>query len=347
MSEALKPILSRLVSGADLDEAAAEATLGLVMDGEATDAQMGALLTALRLKGETVGELTGAVRAMRARMSRLAVAGETILDTCGTGGDGAGTFNISTAVAFVCHAAGVTIAKHGNRAISSRVGSADVLEALGVNVSLDAGQVAVCVDRIGIGFMFAPSHHSALRFAGPARRQLGFRTMLNLLGPMTNPAGATHQLIGVFDARWLTPVAQVLGRLGTRRALIVHGSDGLDELTITGPSTAAFLADGKVDERHVDPRSVGVRLSSLETIAGGSAEENAAIIRDVLRGTEGPAADIVRLNAGAALWVAELAEDLSGGVALATEVLASGRAFASLQKLGETTRALAAALAAD
>jgi anthranilate phosphoribosyltransferase len=336
---ALRLALGRVVSGGDLSAEEMAAALGAIMDGLATDAQIGALLTGLRMKGETVEEIVGAVTAMRARAVAVEIASPRLLDTCGTGGDGAGTFNVSTAVAFVCAAAGVRVAKHGNRAISSRVGSADVLEALGVDITLPPAAVARCVDTVGIGFMFAPAHHSALRHAAPARRELGFRTLLNLLGPMTNPAGATHQLVGLFDRAHLATVAEVLGRLGASRALVVHGCDGLDELTLAGPTFAAAWVDGAVRELTLAPEDFGLARSDASALAGGSAADNAALIRRVLAGAPGPAADIVRLNAGAALWVAEAAPDIAAGVARASEILASGAAVATLEALVAATRA--------
>ncbi|MFT7579711.1 MAG: anthranilate phosphoribosyltransferase [Myxococcota bacterium] len=342
MSDALKPFIAKLVAGQDLTQAEAEQSLDTIMAGEATDAQIAAWLTALRMKGETVAEIAGAVRAMRARVVPIPLDHPVILDTCGTGGDGAGTFNISTAVAFVCAAAGVVVAKHGNRAISSSVGSADVLEALGLRIDLNAHQVKHCIDTLGIGFMFAPTHHSALRHAAPARRQLGFRTILNLLGPMTNPANATHQLIGLFDRTRLATVARVLDGLGSRRALVVHGDDGLDELTITGPTHAVALDQGSITEHTLDPGDYGVERSPITTVAGGDAAYNAGIVRRVLSGETGPPADIVRLNAGAALWAAERAPSIGEGVAQATQILASGQAWKTLASLAALTQALGA-----
>lgn len=338
----MKQTLARLVAGESLSEAEAAAALEHVMAGEASDAQIGALLTALRMKGETVDEIVGAVRAMRARVVPIAVDADVILDTCGTGGDGAGTFNISTAVAFVCAAAGVTVAKHGNRALSSRVGSADVLEALGVRIDLGPDAVARCVRELGVGFMFAPAHHAALRHAAPARRALGFRTMLNLLGPMTNPAGATHQLIGVYDAGRLATVARVLGRLGSRRAVVVCGEDGLDEVSIAAPTRAAVLDRGEVSARTITPEELGVARAPLAAIAGGERDDNAATVRRVLSGEdEGPARDVVMVNAGCALWAAERAPTLAAGVGLARELLAAGAGLERLEALARLTSELA------
>ncbi|MEZ4269046.1 MAG: anthranilate phosphoribosyltransferase [Myxococcota bacterium] len=329
----LRSALGLLIEGRDLDSAQMTAALGEVMDGAVGEVPLAAFLTALRVKGETTDELFGAVQAMRARAEGVRPRSARLLDTCGTGGDGAGTFNVSTAVAIVCAAAGVPVAKHGNRAISSQVGSADVLEALGVRIDLSPENVTQCINDIGIGFMFAPRHHGALRHAGPVRRALGFRTLLNLLGPMTNPAGASHQLVGLYDHHRLGQVAAVLGRLGTSRALVVAGCDGLDELTLSGPSFGAFWDGKTVRELAITPEEVGLPRAGLESLQGGDAAENARIVQRILEGESGPPADIVRLNAGAALWVAEAAPDLASGVALASETLSSGAALATLARL--------------
>jgi anthranilate phosphoribosyltransferase len=333
----IRRALQQTVRGEALSQEEMEGAMGEVMDGEATPAQIAAFLTSLRMKGETTDEIVGAVSAMRARALRMELSSRIILDTCGTGGDGCGTFNISTAAAFVCAASGVTVAKHGNRAVSSSVGSADVLEALGVRIDLEVDAVQRCVESIGIGFLFAPAHHSALRHAGAARREMGFRTLLNLLGPMTNPAGATHQLIGLFTPDLLVTVATVLGRLGACRAMVVHGSDGLDELTLAGPTHAAILEHGKVRQEMIDPRDLGLKSVPSTELIGGSADENAAIIRALLDQTSGPHRDVVILNAGAALWTAEQAPDLAQGVALARELIVTGAARAKLDALVEAT----------
>ncbi|MCB9728402.1 MAG: anthranilate phosphoribosyltransferase [Deltaproteobacteria bacterium] len=337
----LRLALERLVEGRDLSAEQMAAALGEVMDGQAEAVPLAAFLTALRVKGETADELFGAVQAMRSRAEGVRPRASRLLDTCGTGGDGAGTFNVSTAVALVCAAAGVPVAKHGNRAISSRVGSADVLEALGVRIDLGPEAVTRCIDEVGIGFMFAPRHHGALRHAAPVRRALGFRTVLNLLGPLTNPAGATHQLVGLFDRRRLSQVAAVLGRLGTSRALVVAGDDGLDELTLSGPSHAALWDGQAVRELTITPEQVGVSRASLDALRGGDAALNARIVGAILDGEPGPPADIVRLNAGAALWVAEAASDLADGVAQATELLRAGAARQTLDRLVARTAELA------
>jgi anthranilate phosphoribosyltransferase len=338
---ALAVALRAVIAGQHLDADASQRALEVIMSGEAPEAQIAGFLTALRMKGETVEEITGAVRAMRARVVPIHVGRDVVLDTCGTGGDGAGTFNISTAVSFVCAAAGVTVAKHGNRAVSSRVGSADVLERLGVRIDLAPEAVVQCITEVGVGFMFAPMHHAALRHAAPTRRALGFRTMLNLLGPMTNPAGATHQLVGIYDPDRLDTVAQVLQRLGTRRAMVVHGDDGLDEVSIAAPTQATVLFDGRTERWVLAPEELGVPRAPLSAVAGGDGAENAALVREVLSGTAtGPPTDIVRLNAGCALWVAERVVSVTDGVALATQLLRDGAALAKLDALARLSQEL-------
>ena len=339
--QALRDAVQRIAAGENLESDQMAEALGVVMDGHGKPEHLGALLMGLRLKGETADEILGAARAMRSRATRISLERPVLLDTCGTGGDGAGTFNISTAVALVCAAAGLPVAKHGNRAISSRVGSADVLESLGLRLDLTPEAIQRCIEEVGIGFLFAPAHHSAMRHAGPVRRALGFRSILNQLGPLTNPAGATHQLIGIYDGSRVPIIAEVLGRLGARRALVVHGHDGLDELTITGPSRAALWNGREVEEFEVDPRTLGLELHPIEAIAGGGPEHNASIIRSVLGGSSGPSRQIVQLNAGAALWVGEAADSLAAGVELAGSVLASGQALTTLERLANLTQELA------
>jgi anthranilate phosphoribosyltransferase len=336
----IEQAIAQTTNGENLTSDDMADALGHIMDGGVTDEHIAAFLTALHRKGETVDEIVGAVRAMRARVLPISIKNERILDTCGTGGDGASTFNISTAVAFVCATAGVTVAKHGNRAISSKVGSADVLEAMGVALDISAEAVTRCIEQIGVGFMFAPHHHSALRHAAAARRQLGFRTVLNLLGPMTNPAAATHQLVGVFDIKHVTTVAEVLGRLGARQALVVHGADGLDEISLSTETHAALWRAGRVEEMTITPEQFGVPRAPVEELRGSDADTNGAIIRQVLGGHPGPTADVVRLNAGAALWVAEAADSLQDGVDLATTILDSGDAGDRLNDLIYLTQAL-------
>ena len=330
---ALKKSIKHVIAGSNLTSQEMQLAMGYIMDGEATDAQIAAFLTALRMKGETTQEIAGAVLAMRSRALRMHLDSPVVLDTCGTGGDGTGTFNISTASAFVCAASGIPVAKHGNRAVSSSVGSADVLEALGCRIDLDVDSVQRCVETVGIGFLFAPVHHSALRHAAKARKQIGFRTVLNLLGPMTNPAGATHQVIGVFAEDRVRVVAEVLATLGTTKAIVVHGSDGLDEITLDGPTHAAILEHGSIREEEIDAREWGYRNTPASELSGGTAETNAAIIRDLLHGHQGPARDIVVVNAGAALWLADKSPSLGEGARLAEELIDSGKALNCLNEL--------------
>jgi anthranilate phosphoribosyltransferase len=302
------------------------------MSSAATPAQIGALVMGLRVRGETVDEIAGAARAMRAKVLTVR-APEGAIDTCGTGGDGKGTFNISTCAAFVVAGAGVPVAKHGNRAISSRSGSADVLKELGVNIEASPETISRCIAECGLGFMFAPTHHAAMRHVAQVRTELGTRTIFNLLGPLANPAGAKYQIIGVFGKEWVEPIAQVLVLLGTIRAWVVHGSDGLDELTTTGISDVAVVDAGKVSTFRISPRNAGLRDARPEDLIGGNAVENAAHIRAVLGGLKGPLRDIVLLNAAAALLVAGKASRLREGVALASKSIDSGKALAVLEAL--------------
>lgn len=330
----LTNVLRRVMHGDSLAEKEMAEVFGAMMDGEVSPEQMAGFLVALRLKGETIDEITGAARAMRARMSRIQVRRTPLIDTCGTGGDGAGTFNISTTVAFVVAAAGGAVAKHGNRAVSSRCGSADVLAALGVNIAASPETVQRCIEEIGIGFLFAPSCHPAMKHAMPVRKKLGVRTVFNVLGPLTNPAGAPRQLLGVFDRQLGPMLAEVLGRLGCERAWVVHGADGLDELTVCD-DTFVFEWDGHaVRELRVSPEQVGLSRSAPEGLKGGTPEENAAILREILRGErQGPLRDAVVLNAGAALAVAGLADDLAAGSRRAAEILDAGSAATVVDQL--------------
>lgn len=346
---ALTPHLSRVLAGEALSETDSEHAVSTIMDGEASPAQIGAFLAALKVRGETTDELTGAARAMRKKVAAVPHLHEVVVDTCGTGGDGAKTFNISTAAAFVVAAAELKVAKHGNRAVSSSVGSADVLEALGASLELTPEDVGQCLDEVGIGFMFAPRHHGALKHAAAVRKELGVRTMFNLLGPMTNPAAATHQLMGIFDGKRLMQVAEVLHRLGVRRALVVHGPGGLDELGLDGPTEAVFLNGLNSDDPlnnvqlmnlRIDPADL-VEPAPISALAGGDAQTNAAIIREVLANRPGPALEVVALNAGAALWLAEASPSLADGVKLARDVIAKGLAKDRLEAWVALTRRLA------
>ena len=328
----LKPLIAAVAAGRSLSEREAEQAFDIMMSGDATPAQLGGLLIGLRVRGETVDEITGAVRAMRARMTRIESPPGAI-DTCGTGGDSSGSWNISTATAFVVAGCGVPVAKHGNRAMSSKTGAADVLGALGVNLDADMALVRRALWEAKICFMLAPRHHSAMRHVGPTRVELGTRTIFNLMGPMSNPAGAARQLIGVFSRDWIEPMASVLGRLGTERAWVVHGSDGMDEITTTGPTFVAELNDGRVSRFEVTPEAAGLACASPAALKGGDAATNAQAIRDLFSGARGAYRDIVALNAAAALLVAGKAEDLKAGRALAERAIDGGAARAALERL--------------
>lgn len=334
-------LIGRLVEGEDLTERDMIEAFEALMGGGVPEAQAASFLTALRMKGETVEEIVGAARVMREHATAIPnMGGGALMDTCGTGGDGAGTFNISTTAAFVLAGAGVRVAKHGNRAVSSSCGSADVLEALGVRLDVCAGVVGRCVAEVGIGFLFAPALHTAMRHIAPVRREMGIRTIFNLLGPLTNPAGAERQVVGVYHAEVVPMLAAALGRLGSTRAMVVHGSDGLDEITITGASQVAEWVDGRVLEYEIYPEQVGMTVAPIASILGGDAAENAGMVRSVLAGEPGPRRDVVLLNAGAALMVAGVASDLASGVSAAAESIDSGMALEKLESLVDvTTRA--------
>jgi anthranilate phosphoribosyltransferase len=337
VSSGLKPALARLAAGATLSEAEAEAAFETIMAGEATPAQIGGLLMAMRVRGETAAELTGAVRAMRARMSAIE-APEGAVDVCGTGGDNAGTLNVSTAVALVLAGCGVPVAKHGNVALSSRTGGADVLAALDVDVNVPLDRLAAILRAAGCAFLFAPRHHPSVRHAAGPRAELGTRTLFNLLGPLANPARVRRQLIGVFDPAWAGPMAETLGRLGAERVWVVHGQ-GLDELTVAGENHVAAVEDGTVRAFTLVPEDAGLSRAPISAITGGDAAFNAARLRALLEGARGPYRDTVALNAAAALIVAGRARGLREGVALAEHALASGAALAALERLRrETTR---------
>ncbi len=331
--------IDKLVRGDSLTEEEAAGSMVQIMDGEATPAQISALLIALRMKSETVEEITGLARVMRGKATNVNLGDLHVTDTCGTGGDRAGTFNISTAAALVTAAAGVPVAKHGNRAMSSRCGSADVLEALGVRIDLNADEVAACVSNVGIGFMFAPLFHPAMKHAAPVRRELGTRTIFNVLGPLTNPARVRCQVIGVSDPALAPKMAAVLARFDARHALVVHGHDGLDELSISGPSTIYEVRGGSIPKlMQVSPEDVGLGRSPLEAVLGGTAEDNAEIVRAVLNGERGPRRDITLFNAAAALYAADAVSSLREGVALAAHAVDSGAARYTLALLVEFTQ---------
>jgi anthranilate phosphoribosyltransferase len=327
----LRGAIGKIASGHSLSQDEAADAFELVMSGSATPVQIGALLMGLRARGETVEEIAGAARVMRAKVLKVQAPAGAI-DTCGTGGDGKGTFNISTCAAFVVAGAGVPVAKHGNRAISSRSGSADVLKELGVNIEASPETISRCIAECGLGFMLAPAHHAAMRHVAQVRSELGTRTIFNLLGPLANPAGTKFQVIGVFGREWVEPMAQVLALLGTERAWVVHG-DGLDELTTAGISDVAVLDSGKVSTFRISPRNAGLPDAKPEDLIGGDPVENAAHIRAVLGGLKGPYRDIVLLNAAAALLVTGKAKTLREGVALAAKSIDSGKALAVLEAL--------------
>lgn len=328
----MKEVLGRVAAGHQLSEDQAEEVFEVIMSGEATPAQIGGFLMALRVRGETVDEITGAARIMRAKAVPLE-APVGAIDTCGTGGDGSGTFNISTAAAFVVAGCGQPVAKHGNRALSSKSGSADVLAALGVRVDCDMALMRESLFENQLGFMMAPRHHNAMRHVAGPRVELGTRTIFNLLGPLSNPAGTKRQVVGVFAQQWVKPLAEVLGRLGAERAWVVHGSDGLDELTTTGPSLVAEWKDGQANVFEVTPEAVGLKRARPEDLKGGDAAVNAAALKALLLGEKGAYRDIVILNAAAALVVAGKAESLEAGAVQAAQAIDSGRAQAVLERM--------------
>ena len=334
MPQAINQVLDRQ----DLSTDEMTSVMRTIMTGGATPAQIGGFLIGLRMKGETVTEIAAAAGVMRELATKVEVNGEHLVDTCGTGGDASGSFNISTASAFVTAAAGAQVAKHGNRSISSQSGSADVLEAAGVRLDLNPEQVAQCVEEVGVGFMFAPAHHSAMKHAIGPRKEMGARTIFNVLGPLTNPAGAPNQVLGVFSEELLEPLASVLQKLGSRHVLVVHARDGLDEISIGEATEVAELKGGQVHRYSITPEQFGMTRSPISVIKAGGAEESLAIIRALLEDQAGPARDIVCLNAGAAIYVAGLAKTLADGVKQADEVIAGGEARNRLDQLAILTQ---------
>ncbi len=330
--------INHLLDGQDLAPAAMRELMRGIMTGQATPAQIGGFLVALRAKGETVDEVVAAAQVLREMATRGPVQGEHLVDTCGTGGDGAHTFNISTASAFVAAAAGARVAKHGNRSVSSKSGSADVLAAAGLNLSLTPAQVKDCIEQVGLGFLFAQNHHVAMQHAIGPRRELGIRTIFNLLGPLTNPASAPCQVVGVYSEQWLEPLAEALQQLGSRHVLVVHAEDGLDEISIGAPTRVAELRDGRIDVRQLTPEQFGLTREPLSWLAVDSAEESLAMIHGVLAGGIGPARDIVLLNAGAAIYVSGIAASLEEGVARAAGVIDAGTARRKLDQLIDFAR---------
>ena len=330
--DAFRPLLGKLATGAPLTRAEAESAFDHLLSGEVTPAQTGAFLMGLRVRGETVEELTGAVAAMRAKMTKVA-APENAIDIVGTGGDGSGSYNVSTLAAIIVAACGVPVAKHGNRAASSRSGASDVLTALGVRVGIPADAVSRCIADAGIGFMMAQAHHAAMRHVGAARVELATRTIFNLLGPLSNPAGVRNQLLGVFSRAWLEPLARVLHNSGSRRVWVVHGSDGLDEMTTTGPTSIAELDGDTIRLFEVSPEDVGLDRAHLSDLKGGDPDHNARALRDVLAGAKTPYRDIALLNAAGGLVVAGRAATLGDGIALAARAIDDGKAAETLERL--------------
>src|SRR5499433_2645630 len=328
----LKTLIGQVATGATLTREQAAEAFDRMMSGEATPSQMGGLLMALRVRGETVDEITGAVSAMRSKMLKVAAPADAI-DVVGTGGDASGSYNISTCAAFIVAGAGVPVAKHGNRALSSRSGAADVLGALGVKIDLEPEAITRCIDEARIGFMFAPAHHPAMKHVGPTRVELGTRTIFNLLGPLSNPAGVKRQMVGVFSRQWIEPLAQVLKNLGSESVWVVHGSDGLDEITTAGPTHVAALENGAVRTFEITPEEMGLQRVKPEALRGGEAKENAQALADVLKGKSGAFRDVAVLNAAAALVVAARAKDLKQALALAQRSIDSGEAASRLQRL--------------
>lgn len=348
----IREAIEKVVKGIDLKEDQMREVFDEIMSGKATSSQIGSFITALRMKGETVDEITGAAKVMREKSLKIHVGKkavdidtddinideETIIDTCGTGGSGTNTFNISTTVALVVAACGIRVAKHGNRAASSQCGSADVLETLGVKVDVEPSVVEKCIQQVGIGFMYAPLFHGAMKYAITPRKEIGIRTIFNILGPLSNPAGATGQVLGVYDAKLTETMAHVLKNLGTRRAFVVYGMDTLDEITITGKTKVTELKNGKISTYYITPEKFGLKKASLDDIKGGDAKENARIILSILKGERSPKRDVVLLNSSAALICGLKAKDFKEGIRLAEDAIDSGRAFDKLQKLIEFTK---------
>lgn len=322
----------------DLSEEEAMNAMGLIMSGEATPAQIAGFLTGLRMKGETVEEIAGCARALKEKAVSIKPHARPLVDTCGTGGDGSNTFNVSTTAAFVVAGAGLNVAKHGNRSVSSRSGSADVLEALGIVIDIGPENVEQCIEEVGMGFLFAPTFHRAMKYASEPRKEIGVRTIFNAIGPLANPAHATSQVVGVYHEGLTEPIAGALGRLGVERAFVVHGCHGLDEISITGPSKITELNQGRVFTYHITPEELGMRRSGLEDIMGGTPGENGKILLRVLSGERGPIRDIVLLNSAAAIMAGGLARDFEEGIRLAEESIDSGKALAKLEDLREYTQ---------
>lgn len=333
----IKEAITKLVDKIDLTESESEAVMEEIMSGQATQAQIAAFLTALRIKGETVKEITGAARVMRSKATRIKVVDPNVVDTCGTGGDRSHTFNISTAAAFVVAGTGITVAKHGNRSVSSKCGSADVLKALGVNIDIPPERVEGCVNEIGIGFLFAPIYHPAMRHAIGPRQEIGIRTVFNILGPLTNPAGASCQVLGVYSSHLTETLAHVLLNLGATHCFVVHGSDGLDEITITGETVISEGYKGKVTTYSIRPGDFGIKTGTVEDLRGGGAEDNAHIVLKILEGEKGPRRDIVLLNAAAGIMASGRISDFNAAIKAAEGAIDSGKAYEKLEALRRAT----------
>lgn len=334
----IEKAIEKLSQGWDLTADQMKAAIEEIMSGRAETSSIVSFLTELSKKQETIEELTAAAQEMRRHAIKINTSQKKVLDTCGTGGDKIGTFNVSTVVAFVASGCGITVAKHGNRSVSSRCGSADILEALGVNIHMTKEELEKCLEEIGIAFLFAQDLHPAMKYAMPARKQIGAKTMFNILGPLTNPAGATHQLIGVYDGRWTEVLAKVLGNLGSEHAMVVHGKDGLDEITITTETSVSEIHQGEIANYEIKPEDFGFKRARLEKLSGGDASMNAKILLDILNGQKGPRRDTVILNSAAAIYVADKAPSIKEAVALAKESIDSGRALEKLNLLKERSR---------
>lgn len=333
----IREAIAKVIEKKNLTEAEMVSTFDEIMSGGASPAQIGAFITALRMKGETIEEITGAARVMREKALHIKTKAKMIVDTCGTGGDESGTFNISTTAAFVAAGAGLTVAKHGNKSVSSKSGSADVLRSLGVNIEVEVSHVERCLDEIGIGFLFAPLLHGAMKHAIDPRREIGIRTIFNILGPLTNPAGAHSQVLGVYDAKLTEPLSRVLQNLGSTHVFVVHGADGLDEITLTGKTFISELKYGEIENYEILPEDFGLERCKKEELLGGDSETNAHITLDILKGKNGPHRDIVLLNAGAAIVAGGKAKDLREGLKAASESIDSGRAIKKLDGLRKLT----------
>lgn len=334
----LKFAIDKVIKNENLTEEEMIRAMDIIMEGKATPAQIGGLLIGLRMKGETLEEITGSAKVMRDKALNLSIQNDYAIDTCGTGGDGGNTFNVSTAAAFVAVAAGVVVVKHGNRSVSSKCGSADVLEKLGVNINLQPDEVQKCVDKLNIGFMFAPNFHKAMKHAVGPRRELGVRSIFNLLGPLTNPAGAKGQVLGVFDENLTPVIAGVLKELDVERGMVIHGLDGLDEITVTDKTKVSELKDGKINTYFIDPRDFQIPLAKKDELSGGEPEENAEIILKILKGETGARRNMVLMNAGAAIYVGKKADSLKEGIEKAKEVIDTGLALKKLNDFAEFTQ---------